>query len=334
MDRLTIQKIFRECLIEHDVITLEPVRVLEKEWGYLAQARNKLVYYNAVFDRSGKSIYPFNEFDINSFLSDPGSIYRSQMEIKKGDDGEDIYWHEVPDGIYLKELDANHFIVPSKDMKGEPSNLLFYINENEEPIYKGVIDGWIRRGDKKLVENKIVLTQVPVDKSKDEYEMFFYSWDKNCIVSDKWSTLDNTWNGCEAVLARLRVLDDLKTAILQHIQLHNVYLATLIINSSDNKHHMNLISLVDLSGIPLIDLMYLSPDYSVKSISLEKKRIGEVNEQKKYLQEVMNQKMLELSKNKENIVTNFFRVASLEHTNVDALGNSSYEEEGKQKYKK
>ncbi len=179
------------------------------------------------------------------------------------------------------------------------------------------------------MDKKLLLSRVEVDAAKDDYEWFFYSWDKNCRVSDKWSTLDSLEykSLARAVLVnQLNYPQDLVNKIINYMKLYHAWLATLQIKSEDNKHHMKFVCLINENGIPIMDLIYLAPDYSVESIQLEKKEVGEVDEKRGWLQALVNHRIMEIEERKKNIVSNFLNISALNQKNNDLLNSIPNEE--------
>lgn len=283
------------------------INILEEKYAFIVQVTTEdvRIAYNTVFDKKGTNIVT-----LGSFFYDSGSIYNTKF-LEKIDENGNKYKFPIPDDVYMRELDEHHFIIPRNE-NGQNGNILFYIDRNNKVSYKGFIKGKI---EKSILENKLLLTTVMINETNDEKECYFYSWDLNCRTSDKWSSLDNFAN---SYYIKYRIIHEFKfppevaEVILNFICKNNAWLATIKINSADNKYHLNFLTIIGLDGIPLLDLNYIRPDFSIGKIILEKKAVGEVDEKRLQLEQIMKQKMLEAKINKENMALSFLNVNALE----------------------
>ncbi len=164
------------------------------------------------------------------------------------------------------------------------------------------------------MDNKLLLCTVTINKEREEEECFFYSWALNRRITAKWSSLDSIKNSCEVQYKLEKYFTfptEVVDSILEYMQANNAWLATIRVNSKDNTMSLNFVTVIGLDGLPLLDLTYVLPDYSIGTIGLLKERIEEVDEKKAQLEQMMEQRMLEVQKNKENIAASFFRVNAL-----------------------
>lgn len=201
---------------------------------------------------------------------------------------------------------------------GGEGHLLFYVDKKNNVSYKGFIDGKISypilKPEKSLMDNKLLLCTVTINKEREEEECFFYSWALNRRITAKWSSLDSIKNSCEVQYKLEKYFTfptEVVDSILEYMQANNAWLATIRVNSKDNTMSLNFVTVIGLDGLPLLDLTYVLPDYSIGTIGLLKERIEEVDEKKAQLEQMMEQRMLEVQKNKENIAASFFRVNAL-----------------------
>lgn len=317
MDIISINKLVEEQLISKGIID-GTVAILEKEWGYVVQIQKDKEYLNELLDKEGNIIYPLGDFQ-----NDSGAVYLTELF----DFGKRIIPIEAT--VRYKELDSNHFIIPRANEE-KAGSALFFVNESKNVMYKGYINGRIcgdaLNEDKKLIQQKQVLSFVEIDKTRDKYEYFFYSWDKNCRISDKWSSIYPPKNSSpvrNCLNNEMKFPLDLSQEIIKYMQENGAYLATLKLNSKDNEHHMNFVCLIGLDGIPLIDLTYVSQTYSIETIQLKKQKIGEVDNIKTFLQERIDKKASQIEENKQNITTNFLNVIGLTMKNTRAIEDTT-----------
>lgn len=310
MDSIFIKQLVDKQLLEKGIED-GVISILEKKWGYVAQIEyGNMKYSNEVFDKYGNVIHP-----LGNFKRDSGEIYRTEVIQRDTKYGKQTF--TVDAIVRYKELDDNHFIIPRIEKK-EIGNVLFFIDENNNVTYKGYIKGRICGNalteNKRLIQQKQVLSHVEIDATRDEYEYFFYSWDRNCRTSDKWSWLnspENVFNAKDILINRMKLPIELTMEIIKYMQSNGAWLGTLNLNSKDNKHQRNFVCLLGINGIPLIDLTYISQTYSVDTIPLKKERIGEVDDIKRLLQNRMDQQVSQIEENKENLASNFFKVTGL-----------------------
>ena len=217
-----------------------------------------------------------------------------------------------------RRLDEEHFIIPRIDEE-EIKNIIFTVDKDDNVKYKGYIPGRITGNilteNKGLLKSKQVLSHIGIDEVKDKYEYFFYSWDRNCITSDKWSRIissEEEFYAKDLLMNDIELPIELVNEIIKYMQSNKAWLTTLNLISKDNKHHRNFVCLIGIDGIPLMDLTYISQDYSIKTIQLKKKTIGEVDTLKELLQKRMDERVSQIEDNKKNIVTNFFSTVGLE----------------------
>lgn len=310
MDINEITQIVQEQLKANN-ITDGSINILEKEFGYVIEIKYQMEYMNEIFDKHGNIIYP-----LGSIHSDSGSIYRTEV-IEKVDERGRKHRLVSDLGVRYRQLDGEHFIIPRLDEEGI-KNILFNVDKDNNVTYKGYIqgriDGNILTENKNLLETKQVLSYIDIDEERDEQEYFFYSWDKNCRTSDKWSRIispENKFYSKDLLMNQMNLPIELVDEIIKYMQSKEAWLATLSLSSKDNQHHMNFVCLIGIDGIPLIDLTYISQTYKVKTISLEKEKIGELDTIKKSLQERMDRAASQIEDNKKNITANFFRTVGL-----------------------
>ena len=316
MIELSIEQIKKVVIeqIKRKNIKVKRINILEKPYGFIVQIDDEWVshHYNIVFDKEGEMIAP-----LGPFYGDTGTIYSTEILEGINEKGEKESVPITP-SVLQRELDAHHFIIPRAENRLGGGNLLFYIDEYNEISYKGFIEGEIKYElflpEEKLMQEKLLLTEVTINREKEEKECFFYSWDLNRRISDKWSSLEsseNPYSVAYRIMQGFRLPRNVADEILNFMRENDAWLGTLRINSEDNKHHLNFLSVIGLDGIPLLDLTYVLPDFSVGTIALEKQKMGEVDEKRLQLRQVMEQKMLELKHNQENMATNFFRANAL-----------------------
>ncbi len=313
MDSIMIKQLVSKQLEEYE-INDGKIYILEKDWGYVVQVtyQENREYLNEVFDREGNVLCP-----LGMFAADSGPVYRT--EIQERTDGQGIK-HSLAyePSVRFKQLDEHHFMIPRTEEAGI-GNVLFFVDEENHVTYKGFIKGKIFGNilteNKRLLEQKQVLVCEEIDETKDEYEYSFYSWDKNCRTSDKWSYLyspEGIFNVRDFLYNHMNKLPvELVNEIFNYMQENEAWLASLKIVSSDNRHQRYFISLIGMNGLPLIDLTYITPTYEVKTHHLEKVKIGEVDEIKQWLKVGMEQQLFKIEENKKNIASNFFHMTGL-----------------------
>lgn len=337
MDSISIKQLVAQQLAKKN-ITDGTVYILERKWGYVVQIdyANDKEHANELFDRDGNMIYP-----LSNFQSDSGEIYKTEveevieqkyppeiMERIKGTVIEEKLKRTIAtdSSVQFRKLDDNHFIIPNSGKEGI-GNVLFFVEQDNSVTYKGYIEGrildTILTENKKLMEQKQVLSCVEIDRTRDEFEYFFYSWDKNCRVSDKWSRLnssEDTFYAKDFLMNKMKLPREFSLGIVNYMQSNDAWLATLNLNSKDNRHHEYFICLVGMNGLPLIDLTHISQTYEVGTIPLKKKKIGEVDTIKALLQKRMNQKISQIeeikNENKRNLTDNFFSRTGLDMNDV------------------
>lgn len=342
MDSIFIKQLVDQQLAKKG-ITDGAVYILEKKWGYVVQIdyANNMAHANELFDKDGNIIYPLSNFQSigGVYLTEVEEVIEQKytpeiMERIKGTAMEEKLKCTIAkeSSVQFRELDDNHFIIPNSGKK-EIGNVLFFIEQDNTVTYKGYIKGKILGNilteDKKLMEQKQVLSCVEIDSTRDEYEYFFYSWDKNCRVSDKWSTLykpQDTFRAEDLLTNKMKLPREFALGIVECMQSNGAWLATLNLNSKDNKHHEYFVCLVGIDGLPLMDLKHISQLYEVKTIPLKKEKIGEVDNIKTLLQEKMNQTISQIEekkdKNKRDLTANFFKGSSLEMNDAKFIKDS------------
>lgn len=328
MDSIMIKQLVDKQL-ETIGITDGKIYILEKDFGYIVQVIYEDEYLNEVIDKHGNIVY-----SLGNFANHSGEIYKTEVFERMERKEKMLFARES--AIMYKELDENHFILPRLSGK-EITNALFFIDKDNHVTYKGIIPGEISgtiiTENKKLLESKQVVTstRVDIEEARSEYEYFFYSWDKNCRTSDKWSRLlggpASEFNVKDTLYNKIGLPVELIEEIIKYMQSNEVYLATLDLNSQDNEHHMNCMCLIGLDGIPLIDLTYITKTYEVQTIPLKKQRIGEVDTIKKLLQDRIDRKVTQINNNKKNISANFFKTVGLGMNDSKYLNDTSMIEE-------
>ena len=333
MDSIMIKQLVDKQL-ETIGITDGKIYILEKDFGYIVQViyedEREDKYLNEVIDKHGNIVY-----SLGNFANGSGEIYKTEVFERMEKKGKTLLAREP--AIRYKELDENHFILPRLSGK-EIRNALFFIDKDNHVTYKGIIPGKISgtiiSENKKLLESKQVVTNIRVDIEEarsEQDEHFFYSWDKNCRTSDKWSRLlggsASELNVRDVLYNQIGLPTELIEEIIKYMQSNEVYLATLNLNSQDNEHHMNCMCLIGLDGIPLIDLTYITKTYEVQTIPLKKQRIGEVDTIKKLLQDRIDRKVTQINNNKKNISANFFKTVGLGMNDSKYLNDTSMIEE-------
>lgn len=313
MDSIIIKQLVTKQMEGNDIYDGQ-IHILEKDWGYVVQVivKSNRVYLNEIFDKAGNIIYP-----LGKFAYDSGEVYREEVQEKTTDDGRKVTLVSEPD-VRFKQLDNNHFIIPGTDESGF-GNVLFFVDETNQVTYKGFIKGKICGNvlteNKKLLEQKQLLVCEEIDETRDDYEYYFYSWDKNCRTSDKWSLLYSSKEIYYIKDFFLNTMNDLPVelanGIIGFMQDNEAWLAVLRIFSRDGKHQRYFISLIGMNGLPLADLTYISSTYEVMTHPLKKEEVGEVDNIKQLLKAKMEQRICEIEENKKNVAANFFQMASL-----------------------
>lgn len=313
MDTNKIKQIVQEQLEVKD-IAYENISILEQEFGYVIEVKcESQRCMNELFDKYGNILYPFG--DLNYYEKNPGSIYNTVV----CEDPNDGMPFTISPDVRFKRLDDNHFIIPRLN-EGKKGSGLFFVDKDNKIKYKGYIKGEIYGNIlevekyEQLIKTKQFLVCNEIDVTREESEYFFYSYDRNCRTSDKWSNLVSpkmTIESLNILLNKMKLPEDLAQEIIKYMQLKGAWLATLNLNSKNNEHHSNFASLIGIAGIPLIDLTYISPTYQVKTIQLKKERIGEVDTIKQLLQERMDMQVSQIEYNKNNLTANFFKTVGL-----------------------
>lgn len=313
MDSIIIKQLVSKQMEENDIHDGK-IYILEKDWGYVVQVTDKYnkIYLNEIFDKEGNIIYPLGMFDLDS-----GPVYRMEVQEKIDDFGRKHTLVFEP-SVRFKQLDDNHFIIPRTE-KTDFGNVLFFVDETNQVVYKGFIKGKIFGNilteNKNLLEQKQVLVCEEIDETRDEYEHYFYSWDKNCRTSDKWNLLyssEDIYNIKDFFYNKMNNLPvELVNEIIRYMQEKEAWLAVLKIISKDSKYQIYFISLIGINGLPLVDLIYITLTYKVKTHPLKKEEIGEVDNIKQLLKAEMEQRIFEIEENKKNITANFFQMTGL-----------------------
>lgn len=320
MDSIIIKQIVSKQL-EENGINEGKIFILEKDWGYVVQVKCDKVYLNEIIDKEGNIIYPLGIFDLDS-----GSVYRTEVHEKTDERGRNHTLVFEPSVRFI-QLDANHFIIPRTEQTGF-GNVLFFVDETNQVTYKGFIKGKIAGNiltkNKKLLEQKQILVSEEIDKTKDEYEHYFYSWDTNCRTSDKWNLLYSPeavdlYDIKDFLYNKMEVPVELVDEIINFMRKNEAWLAVLKIIPKESSYQRYFISLMGINGLPLIDLTYITPTYEVKTHPLKKEEIGEVDYIKQWLKAKMEQQIFEINENKKNIAANFFQNAGLTMDNHMAL---------------
>ena len=185
MDSNAIKQLIEEQLEEMGILEKTgKISVLDTKWGYVVEftiVDNKNREFNLLLDKKGKIIYPCNNFDRKKIcqfncLSEGGSIYYTKILKKK-----DMYGKEnevkMKGEVMYKELDENHFIIPSME-NDKDSNLLFFVDEDNKVVYETKIPGRIYANENLMQQKKLLLEET-INVTKEEYNMFLYSWKKN-----------------------------------------------------------------------------------------------------------------------------------------------------------
>lgn len=334
MDSIIIKQLVTRQLEENSFRDCKQVYILEKDWGYAVEItfENTLEYFNELFDRVGNVIY-----SLGSFGYDTGEIYGTEVQEKTDDDGRNHTLVHAPD-VRFKQLDDNHFIIPRID-GSVVGNALFFVDESNQVTYKGFIRGRIRGNiltqNKKLIEQKCVLVCETIDETRDEYDNYFYSWDKNCRTSDKWNLLYSSESLFSVKDFLYNSMNDLPkelvNEIIRYMQENEAWLAALKIIPKDNRNERYFISLIGNNGLPLVDLTYITPTYEVKTYPLRKEEIGEVDDIRQSLKEKMEQRVLGIQENKRNIAANFFRMTGLTMNESSTLIDEKEKQKQKEK---
>lgn len=319
MDTTEITQIVEEQLKQRG-IKKKNVYVIEKKWGYAVQVvcKNSEIgeldkVFNKLFNKEGQVIYPLSEFK-----QDAGAVYNTEVcEVTYERTGKKYKKHftKIPNVQYV-ELDENHFIIPRLGKSGV-ENVLFFVDENNKARIKGLIEGKIE-GDaltknEKLLERKQVLTTVEIDRAKDRFEYFFYSWEENRRVSDKWSHLIPPKDYMAVVILREAMNIDTEEGggiiqnLMDYMEQTGDWLGVLKIHSQNDKFSTSLIATVREDGKPTSNLKYISPEtHKLKVFSLKKDRIGELDEISEKMQELLDKKDRQEKEDKDNLSNNFF----------------------------
>lgn len=332
MNRTIIKQFVSKQLKESEIKESE-IDILETDWGYAVQVsnRNNWEYLNELFDKEGHILYP-----LGTFHHDSGEIYSTEMK-EFVDNYEKKYTFPYAPKVRWKQLDINHFVIPRINEK-EIGNALFFVDESNQVTYKGFITGRICGNilteNKKMIEQKLLLVCEEIDKVKDEYEYYYYSWDKNKRISDKWNQLyspEDIYRIKDFLYNKMNNMPkDFVNEVLRYMQEKEAWLAVLSIISNDNQHQRHFISFIGMNGLPLIDLTYITSTNEVKTHSLKKEEIGEVDEIRQWLKKEMEQRLLEIEENKKNIATNFFQITGITINNEKDITDKK----GKMKKKK
>lgn len=292
------------------------IYVIEKKWGYTVQVgckNNEIIEMNEIFNREGQVIYP-----LSGLKGDAGEVYCTEvyeMTYERLGRLHKQVLTRTPSVQYV-ELDESHFIIPRLGKSGM-ENVLFFVDENNKARIKGLIKGKIQ-GDalgknEQLLERKQVLTTVEIDKTKDRFESFFYSWEENRRVSDKWSYLIPPRDNMAVVILRevMNINSEEGGGIIQNLMDYmeetGEWLAVLRMYSENNKFSISLVTTIGIDGIPTANLKYIAPEtHELKIIPLEKEKIGEVERIREELQEKLDKKEEKAKENKENLYNIFF----------------------------
>lgn len=313
MDSIIINRHVSKQLEENGIYDGK-IYILEKDWGYIVQVtcKENKVYLNEIFDKDGNLIYPLGIFDYDS-----GPVYRTEVQEKNDDYGKKQTL-VCESSVRFKQLDDNHFIIPRTEEMGF-GNVLFFVDEENQLTYKGFIKGMISGNilteNKKLSEQKQLLVCEEIDKTRDEYNNYFYSWDKNCRTSDKWNLLyssEDIFNIKDFLYNKMNELPlELINDIISYMQEREAWLAILKIIPNGDKYERYFISIIGINGLPIADLTYITQTYEVKVYPLKKEEIGEVDNIKQLLKAEMEQRLFEIEENKKNITANFFQKTGL-----------------------
>lgn len=347
MDSIAIKKLVDQQLEEKGIADGK-VYILERKWGYVVQIDYAdMKQANELFDKDGNIIHPFNNFpsgvrgsyltEIKEYTNMNGSETEKYLIEKYGQE----ITEKLPNvfkkttvalspAVLYRELDANHFIIPTSGKEKEITHMLFFIEPDNNITFKGYINGTLDT-NKKLSEQKQLFSQIEIDRLKDEFEYFFYSWDKNTRVSDKWNMLyapEDTLVAQTFLFNEMNLPVEFSREIVNYMQSNEAWLAILNLKLKDTKYHedceyskinhhpdKHFVCLIGIDGIPLMDLAYITDTYEVKTIPLKKKKIGEVDAIKTELQKYMDQKFLRIEEikkeNKENLTDSFFQETRL-----------------------
>lgn len=302
MDSIEIKEIVEKRLTEKDIESGE-IYIIEKQWGYIVQIKNRSGFLNGIFSKNGTPICDIEEIKDNS-----GSIYYTE---KQEDiyEKEKVHWGCMPEVQYV-ELDQNHFIIP-RLVENEVGNYLFYRDEKGQikdlAHIRGKID-LLDEGQKKW-------KQFSVREENNDTGRYFYSWDKNCRISDKWSKIFCPKGALATYFHLVGEFDfpeELVIEITNYMTENKICLATLSLEAKEDKEqHIDLICLIGMNGIPVSDLLYVTSQNRIGNIEISKDRIGEVEKQKEELQQRLEERAREKKQNREHLIENFFKISKL-----------------------
>ena len=155
--------------------------------------------------------------------------------------------------------------------------------------------------------------------------------EKKCIISDKWSAVFPMEESREVqsfIFNKLHMDKDFATATIKNMQDYNAFLVFLRINSSDYSRHLDFISLIGTDGIPVFDLMNISANiYKIRGYQLRRDRIGEIEEKRKMIKELLDEKIKEQKEEKKNYIQNFYQGGRLEVRHTKQLGEPTGEDD-------
>jgi len=207
--------------------------------------------------------------------------------------------------VLYKELDDNHFIISIKLDK--VLTALFYITDDNKIIYYGNIPGDIYSFNQQLAQNKTLLVT-------GNNNNFLFSWEKNTIISDKWTRILTNKFYIQLILNAIKnMLPEVRKYFLDLTEKCGGFLGLLELKSEYNEEKIQFFAVLKTDGTAITDLMYITDTYEIKTMKLIGEPIGTLDMFKEEAQKRLNRRTMMVENNKKQMLN---KIAMLTTENI------------------